>query len=264
MIERIVVPVDGSAASERALLVAPTLGRWAGATVELLSIVEPSEAGDAGPRLAQMADGLGTDATVRIVESGGPLVPTLLNELHRDERSLWCVGSHARSAVAEMLVGSASEDLVRQAHVPVALVGPGVVGPPAGRVLVVALDGDELAATVIEPAAALAGALGMTLRLLQVFRAGVAARADVPETAYLTQVAGGRQGATIADYDVLHSRRPGRELADHARRDGSVGMVALATHGRAPAQRLLHPSVALDVARHAPVPVLLVHPPAAS
>ena len=53
-----------------------------------------------------------------------PGTPALLDELHRSEKELWCIGSHARGALWEMLLHSLSEGLVRTSHVPVVLVGP--------------------------------------------------------------------------------------------------------------------------------------------
>ena len=41
MIERIVVPVDFTPESDRALAMAPVLAQWAGVSVELVSVVAP-------------------------------------------------------------------------------------------------------------------------------------------------------------------------------------------------------------------------------
>ena len=135
MIERVVVPGDFSAESDRALSIAPVLARWAGAGVELVAVAEPVDRAGVESRLAELAEGVGDNATWRIVESGGPAEAALLTELHRDEKALWCIGSHARGAWSELLIDSVSEDLVRDAHVPVVLVGPHVDAPPFGRVL---------------------------------------------------------------------------------------------------------------------------------
>ena len=58
MIERVVVPVNFTDESERALLVAPVLAEWAGATVELVTVVEPVDRADVEPRLARLAEAL--------------------------------------------------------------------------------------------------------------------------------------------------------------------------------------------------------------
>ena len=190
MVERVVVPVDFSAESDRALVTAPVLAGWAGADVELLTVVKPSEGPDLEPKLAETARRVGNGTTCRIVESGGPPEAVLLNELHAGRKELWCVGSHARGAFSELFRESLSEDLVRDAHMPVVLVGPHCTTAPAGRFLAVALDGTDESEDILPAAAELAPAMGMTLRLLQVADTGVEPLpADTIETGYLAHVA---------------------------------------------------------------------------
>jgi nucleotide-binding universal stress UspA family protein len=262
MIERVVVPVDFTTESDRALLVAPLLARWAGAHVELVTVAEPIVRTRVEERLAEVAQRTGDGTTWRVIESGGPQEAALLTQLHRDEKAVWCVGSHARGAWSELLFQSVSEDLVRDAHVPVILVGPHVVETPSGQVLAVALDGSEQSEVILAPAADLAVALGMTLRLLQV---ADDAAADLPsdavETGYLARVADGLPSLDRrhADYDVLHGGHPARDIAEYVGAQGSVGMVALATRGLAGSARVLQRSTAFDLAHRASVPVLILH-----
>ena len=180
MIDRVVVPVDFSAESDRALVVAPVLATWAGAGVELLTVVEPSARATAEPRLAEAARRVGDWTTCKIVESGGPREAALLTELHAGRKELWCVGSHARGSFSDLFLESVSEDLVRDAHMPVVLVGPHCTTAPTGRFLVVALDGTTESEDILPAAADLALALGMTLRLLQVAKAGVEQLPRIP------------------------------------------------------------------------------------
>lgn len=263
MIKRVVVPMTTTTTElYQALLVAPTLARWAGASVELLSVVRPDDRPDIEPLVRTTAEQLRPQTAVRIVESGGPIGAVLVTELRRSRMELWCVGSHGRSALGELVRDSISEELVRQAHVPIILAGPSVVDAPLGRVMDVALDGTANGASILGAAADLAVSLGMTLRLLQVSRDdGGAFPADASETSYLTRVTCDMTGvdpATI-DFDVLHGGHPARQLVDDARRRSDVGMIALATRGLDARQRLLDHSTTFEVARHAPVPVLAVH-----
>jgi nucleotide-binding universal stress UspA family protein len=261
MIERVVVPVDFSAESDRALSIAPVLARWAGAGVELVTAAEPVDRADIGTRLAELAAGVGDNTSWRIVESGGPAEAALLAELRRDEKALWCIGSHARGAWSELLIDSVSEDLVRDAHVPVMLVGPHVEVPPFGRVLAVALDGTAESEVILPAAAALGGALGMTLRLLQVAGKGhEELPGDSIETGYLARAAETMPSMQPQlDYDVLHGDHPARDLADYVAAQRDVGVIALATRGLRGGARLLHGSTAFDLAHRAVVPVLILH-----
>jgi nucleotide-binding universal stress UspA family protein len=261
MIERVVVPVDFSAESERALSIAPGLARWAGVGVELVTVAEPVDRAGVQSRLAELAEGLDDDATWRIVESGGPAEAALLADLHCDEKALWCIGSHARGAWSELLIDSLSEDLVRDAHVPVVLVGPHVSCQPSGRVLAVAIDGTEESEVILPVAATVGEALGMTLRLLQVAAKGWE---DLPtdsvETGYLARAAETIPSLrTRTDYDVLHGDHPARDLADYVAAQRDVGLIALATRGLRGRARLLHGSTAFELAHRAVVPVLIVH-----
>jgi nucleotide-binding universal stress UspA family protein len=259
MIERVVVPIDFSAESERALSIAPVLARWAGAGLELVTVTEPVDRTGIEAQLAELAEGLGDDATWRIVESGGPAEAALLTDLHRDEKALWCIGSHARGAWSELLLDSLSEDIVRDAHVPVVLVGPHVACQPSGRVLAVAIDGTEESEVILPVAATVGEALGMTVRLLQVAEKGWE---DLPtdsvETGYLARAAE-KMPSMRVDYDVLHGDNPARDLADYVAAQRDVGLIALATRGLRGRARLLHGSTAFELAHRAVVPVLIVH-----
>ena len=260
MIERVVVPVNFTEESERALLVAPVLANWAGANVELVTVVEPVDRPDVEPRLSQLAEAYGQGTTWRVVETGGPLEPVLVTELRRRENALWCVGSHARSATGELLFRSISEELVRDAHLPVALVGPHVNAPPQGRVLAVALDGTPSSEAILPVASALAAGLGMTVRLLQVGEAGYWAT-DTTETAYLSVAA--RKVGTIerraVDYDVLHGKHPAHDVADYVAAYPEIGMLAVATRGLTGGARLRHGSTSFELAHRAGIPVVILH-----
>jgi nucleotide-binding universal stress UspA family protein len=262
VIERVVVPVDFTAESDRALLVAPVLARWAGATVELVTVTERFDRADAEARLTEVAELIGNGTRSSILDSGGPAEEVLLTELRRREKALWCVGSHVRSKWTELLIESVSEDLVRDAHVPVVLVGPNVSEPPSGWFVAVALDGTGPSEAILPAAADLAAALGMTIRLLQVAGGGAdGLPSDATDTGYLALVAEQIPSVepALVDYDVLHGGHPARDLADYVARHDDVGMVALATRGLSGRARLVHGSTALDLAHRASVPVLILH-----
>jgi nucleotide-binding universal stress UspA family protein len=261
MIDRVVVPVDFSAESDRALVTAPVLAGWAAAGVELLTVVEPSERPDVEPKLAETARRLGNETTFRIVESGGPPAAVLLTEVHAGRKELWCVGSHARGRFSELFLECLSEDLVREAHMPVVLVGPHCTTAPTGGFLAVALDDTDESEAILPAAADLAPALGMTLRLLQVAESGDQLPADAIETGYLAHVAAKLNPITRTevDYDLLHGHDPAHTIADYVAHHDDVGMIALATRGLSGRTRLIRGSTAFDLAHRATVPVLILH-----
>jgi nucleotide-binding universal stress UspA family protein len=260
-IDRVAVPVNWTPESDRALVVASTLARWADVGVELVTIAEPVMSASLQPRLIEMANNATAPTTWRIVATGGPPEAALLTELARDNNQLWCVGSHARSALGELLLGSLSEDFVRHAHVPVMLVGPDVDVAPTGRVLAVALDGTELSESILPAAAEVAMSLGMTLRLLQVAGINEHVPPDVSETSYLSRTAARvpHFARETVDYDVLHGEHPAADIAGYLAAHTEVGAVALATRGLSGSGRLLHGSTAFEVAHRASAPVLILH-----
>ena len=261
MIERVVVPVDFTAESEWAVVPAIRFAEWSGTRVELVSVVAPSDRSQVEHRLAMLAATTGPDgADYRIIESDGPAEPALMDELRRRPNALWCLGSHARSAVGEILRYSVSEDLVRDAHVPVVLVGPNCTAAPNGRVLAVALDGTDQGEAIMPSALDLASSLGMTVRLLEVGDQAGALSTDC-ETAQLTTA--GRRVPAMAggpiDHDVLHARHPAHELADYVAAHHEIGLVAMATRGLSGMERLRHGGRAFDLAHRAVVPVAIAH-----
>ena len=181
-------------------------------------------------------------------------------ELHGGEPSLWCVGSHARTALGEIIFGSLSEEFVRQAHSPVVLVGPRVETAPKGDVLVLALDGSVRSESLVPDASNLASRLGMTVRLLHVApeRSGVFP-SDISETGYLARIARRMKRGDL-DFEVIYAG----DVAHRAHRLRGSGadrrMLALSSRGLKGAARLLHGGTAFDVARTAAVPVLTCTP----
>jgi nucleotide-binding universal stress UspA family protein len=128
--------------------------------------------------------------------------------------------------------------------------------------MLVALDGSRRSESMLGAAADLAGALGMTMRLVQV--AGLWSDelpADAPPSGYLSRMSRGVPGIdpATADFEVLHAKHPGNELVEYAARQDEVGMLALATRALSARQRLLHHSTTFDLAHHAAVPVLALH-----
>jgi nucleotide-binding universal stress UspA family protein len=209
-LERVVVPISFTPESEHAIPVAVALASKAHAIVDLLAVVEPIDRDAAEVKLTRIARDTGDAVQWRVLESGGRPEAALLTELHRRDRSLWCVGSHSRGALGELLLGSLSEELVRDAHEPVLLVGPHAGKPSEGSVLAVALDGTPRSEAILPAAIDLGRDLGMKPRLLEVIDADEASLPpDVSPSAYLARVAT-RLRPEEVDHDVLHGHDAGR------------------------------------------------------
>lgn len=139
---KLLVAVDFSERTERVLQVASELAQRLGASAWVVHVADPDPdfvGYDAGPdvvrdqvakelrdehrRLQAYADDMraaGVDATAMLVR--GPTVETLLEMADKQDADLIVAGSHGRSMVGEMLLGSVSQGLIRAARWPVTVV----------------------------------------------------------------------------------------------------------------------------------------------
>jgi nucleotide-binding universal stress UspA family protein len=258
----VVVPIDTVAGSDAAVPMAAAIARQSGAAVVLLTVVAP-EADTFEPisRLADLAEWHGVDARCRIVcddvgdgvmfECGGP-------------NTLICMETRARGAIGEMVLGSVSERVVREARGPVLLVGPHCLpAPERFETMVVGLDGSCLAESILPLVVDWSAHLDVVPWLFQVLPARVPLAIgdhDTLDSCYVQSVAGRltRPGHPV-EWDVCRDRHPAAAIARYAA-DRPGALIALATHGRSGISRMELGSVALDVARRATVPVLVTRP----
>lgn len=139
---KILVAVDFSDPTEMILKVTRRLAKSLDATVWVVHAAEPEPdfvGYDAGPevvrgqvakemreehrKLQEYADQLrdaGIKAKAMLVQ--GPTVDSLLKMAEKEEADLIVVGSHGRGMMAEMLMGSVSQGLIRAGQCPVTVV----------------------------------------------------------------------------------------------------------------------------------------------
>lgn len=258
--EHVIIPVDFSEASIAAIGVGRSLADRVGADLELLSVTTTRYENTTAAALRSLAAEHGTGVAHKVVTIDHDDVEgRLVEEVLARPDALWCVGSHGRTAVGELLFGSVSADLVRDAEIPILVVGPRAVDRPQADVIAVALDGSDHAEAILPAVAQLAAALGMRIRLLEVGRSHLDG-GDASETAYVARVASSLATDGSIDYDVLVGNAD-HELADYVGRTSDVRILAMSTRGVPAGARLSVPSTAMRVLRHADVPVLMLHPP---
>jgi nucleotide-binding universal stress UspA family protein len=136
--KRVLVPFDGSPPSERALEFATT--EWPDAHMTLLYVIDPGEAGytpgagvaggaeqwyestreDAEELLAEATTGFenGLDTMIEV----GRAASTISEVAEEAGYSHVVMGSHGRTGVQRILLGSVTEAVVRTAPVPVTVV----------------------------------------------------------------------------------------------------------------------------------------------
>ncbi len=139
---KLLVPVDFSDPTEMILKVTRRLAKSLDASVWVVHAAEPEPdfvGYDAGPevvrgqvakemreehrKLQEYADQLrdaGIKAKAMLVQ--GPTVDSILEMAEKQESDLIVVGSHGRGMMAEMLMGSVSQGLIRAGQCPVTVV----------------------------------------------------------------------------------------------------------------------------------------------
>ena len=202
--------------------------------------------------------------------------PAIAEAASEGGAELIVMSTHGRGGLGRLLVGSVAEAVVRQAQVPVLLVRGALAPRPAGlgRVLV-PLDGSEQSETVLGVVGRLAGPLDLGVDLLHVIEplspsatAEIALHVDEitrlrqkEADARLAQLRTGLEGRGLrVRYAVRHGAVV--DVIERYAAEESVGLIAMATHGRTGLPRLLFGSVAERCLRQARVPVLLWKAPA--
>ncbi len=288
----IVVPVDGSELSERAIPVAVALARGLSATLHLLTVWEPEDQdverhfpalasdlakaaekyyGDYLARVAGKAEGVPVVAEVR---SGRPAEQILAYAAEKGARFV-VMSTHGRSGLSRWWYGSVADRIVHTSSIPVVVVGPNALRDAAAyavRHIATPLDGSALSESAIPTAVELAAALRARLTLVRAVRWAAQAypytlpEAYVPQLdaeleagaqAYLQAVRGGVETSVTIDTAVVRGAIA-ESLMEFCEREG-VDLVVMSTHGRSGLARATLGSVA-DRLLHGPCPVALIRP----
>ncbi|MDO8438431.1 MAG: universal stress protein [Nitrosomonadaceae bacterium] len=146
MYQRILIPVDGSPTSDRALQEALRLAQQQNAQLLLLHVIEEIRFVDiessinyaellesmrnSGTKILTQAQTVvqqaGMTAEVKLLEAGGERVASVIvAEAERWPADLIVIGTHGRSGFSRLLFGSVAEGVVRTAQVPVLLIRGG-------------------------------------------------------------------------------------------------------------------------------------------
>lgn len=289
-LETLLVATDFSVAAEAALDVAIGLAREVRAKVHVVHAFELPYVGfsdsvsfpisDLAERIRARAEtdlaacvakrsGTGVEVVARL-EEGDPreAVVEAAQELAAD---LVIMGTHGRRGLPRALIGSVAESVVRTCARPVMVVRvPRPVAGPFVHILV-ATDFSEPSRRALDVALDLARMHNARISLLHVWslpKFGYAEALTWP-IAELESAARGALGDLLASTTKVHARteallRQGNEstqILETAEKSG-CDLVVMGTHGRRGLPRLMLGSVAGEVIRRSPVPVITVgHPP---
>jgi nucleotide-binding universal stress UspA family protein len=302
VLKNVLVATDFSPASDAALAYARALARTFGASLHLLHVAEnqflrPAAADPATIKTAQLRslnerltaadrDRLGA---VAVLEVSDTPADAIVEYARRATIDLAVIGTHGRSGMSQILVGSVAERVVRTAPCPVLTVRhpereflvPDCQSTEAATILLknilVATDFSKLSEAALAYGRALAHTFDAQLTVLHVAE-NIAARGYAgdtflfvaPELQRDVEAAAHKQtdllvsdddrAARKADAVVLTSNSPASAIADYAG-SAAVDLIVIGTHGRGAVAHLLMGSVAERVVRTAPCPVLTIRQP---
>ena len=185
MYKRILVPLDGSALSERVLPIAVFLAQLLGADIELILVVSTpaeeipkklsslakKEADDyLRKRIKSLSEGFDKKKLSYRVKVGYP-ASLIIERAESRKETLILMSSHGYSGVQRLLLGSIAGKVVQAARTPVLLVPANARSPEGDLVkfqrMIVPLDGSKLAESVLPHVLSLCQSLDMELILVR-------------------------------------------------------------------------------------------------
>jgi nucleotide-binding universal stress UspA family protein len=279
---KILCPIDFSAGSEHAFRVAAHLARESGAELLLAYawFLPPMAAGGDVPLPADAIQGLVDDAergltdlvsearSLGVDRVGSQLISgrpwERIVELAEPE-DLIVMGTHGRTGITRLLLGSVAEKVVRHAPCSVLVARPdGEVRP--FRHLLVPIDFSDYSNRALDEASDLAGRTGARLTLLHVVELPAVFRGAPPGQVVRDVDAMARAkldawaGLVAPPVPVTQIVRVGPaagQILSVLHDDPTFDLVVAGSHGRTGFQRLMLGSVAEKLVRFAPRPVLV-------
>lgn len=268
----IVVPLDRSTFSERALRPACSIAARLPDSRVLLVSCSPDDVDLVQHYLDDRARLFAEVVQIetRLVDDGDPAL-AILATVTSEPDAMLCMATHGRGGIKATVLGSVAKQVVCRSTRPLMLVGPhcrtALLPAERGRLLVCS-DGSALSDSTIPIAAEWCERLG-----LEPWLAEVVPPDEYPEAAHRPPRNRQVEAATArlakrssrlgepgspARWEVLHGV-PSRAIAGFAERLPAA-LIAIASHGRSGLTRITMGSVATDVVRHAPCPVLITRP----
>jgi len=266
MFEHLVVPVDGSSASFKAVPVACRMAARVDGRVDVLTVVDRlADVADARQMVEQGIRDLGPlpIEPAQFVHASDEVAGAIFNHIERSPGGMVLMSArgHGRSAA---ILGSTTDDVLRALFGPVIVIGPHAL-ESQGRLdgnYVVPLDGSPRSEGVLPIVAAWATEFGGTPWLVEVADEHVGNSGDIVESSFVNSRATElrRRISRPVEFEVLHSDHTAPEIVRFAD-EWNASLIFMATHGRTGLERLRLGSVAAGVVHEAHCPVVVFRPP---
>jgi len=287
MIERIVVPLDGSVTAEAVLPQIRRILHRADSELVLVRAVVPAPSensillADASTQAAREylygvqerldRQGVRVESEVRVGSPTG----VILDVVDDRKATMVALATHGATGLRRLLMGSVAEALLRKSKVPVLAVRPfwttdETPAPDAEirpiRNLLLPVDGSDLSALVIPAALEFAGLFegrAVLLRVLDPKKTTDEAAERKEAEEHLQGLAREFDRKGIETLLLVEKGDPVDEILKTARFHGA-DLIAMTTHGRSGLGRLVTGSVTEEVLRRATTPLLVVRAEAPS
>jgi nucleotide-binding universal stress UspA family protein len=299
MYTRLLIPLDGSRTAEAVLPYARFLAARLTLPIDLLEVIDVVELGRRiSPDKAQFLGsflenvrkkseqylnviaGTFRDVTVNCIVEQGTAAEVIIAKAAADKGTLINMSTHGHSGIKRWLLGSVAEKVLRGASNPLLLVrareNAKTDGEAILRIVIVPLDGSELAERVLPLVADLAQRLALEVILFRAYTLPVSALAVDPEAAYL--VSDEKLIAQLRDEAVAYLEKKARTIKETGAEKVSCiaeygfaadeiialgkktpdNLIAMSTHGYSGVKRWTLGSVTETVVRHSGDPVLVI------
>lgn len=289
--KKLLCPIDFSPGSQQALMVASRIARETGAELVIAHAWHLPARAFAGdyPLPDQMIQSMLEearpsldDAVKRVVDLGLPRVTSRLlrgvpweqiaSAAHADPAiDTIVMGTHGRSGVARVFLGSVTEQVIRHAPCSVLAIREQGATLPFRNILC-PIDFSDDSRHAIDRAAELAGSGTTGITLLHVIEPALTYRELSMGENHLAaldhrathELAGWasdlEKKVSVPVTTAIDIGRPGARILAALEADPSVDLVIMGSHGRTGIKRVLLGSVAEKVLRHATCPVLIERP----
>lgn len=281
MIERIVVPLDGSLAAEAILpQVRRVLHRSDSEIILVQAVPVPmvedaivlaeAQIGAAREYLLGQVERLEKQGVrVKHVLRIGAAVGVILEVVESEKATMIALATHGATGLKRFLLGSIAEDVIRNSPVPVLLVRPFWsydLVPPGNpelrpiRKLLLPVDGSGLAREALPGILEYAALFDAQIVLLRILVGADRRAVEAPEKLLaeqeLEELALAIEKKGVKTVRLLGTGEPVDRILKTIR-EQQIDLVAMATHGRAGLSRVTSGSVTEEVLRKAEVPLLV-------
>jgi nucleotide-binding universal stress UspA family protein len=259
MTKTIVIPLDGSERSQRALQPAAWLAKHCNADILLITTTfssDPSQEQDFLDRSASLVDR--DRVTTRVVRPTFPF-HGIIETVEDSPDGLLVMSTRGRTGATRVLLGSVADEIMGQTTAPVVLVGP-ECQPIREETdeLVVCLDDSAEALAALPLAADWARQLGVSARIVNVEDPQAAAIAPPGSHQPTDALARLEQANIVATFSLLRNSSPARAIVADAKARHAA-LIVMMTHVHGGVLPRTMGDVAGEVVKHSPCPVL-VHP----